>query len=100
MAAPGTAVPGTVVPVGSLASPGGAQGISGSGAVTTTVGSFTVPAVGATTPVTVVDAFWITQGQMVYVAGAGGTNLSGALQVTAINGNQLTLLNPTPPPAI
>jgi hypothetical protein len=112
MATPGQAVPGTVVSPGAIASPGGAQGITGtvgptgnpgaqgpqgnpgSPAATTTVGSFTVPNVGATTTVTVGDASWISLGQMVYVANAGGSSLAGALQVTAKAGNQLTLLNP------
>jgi hypothetical protein len=78
----------------------GATGTNGLDSVTTTSASFTVPAVGATVTVNVANASWITLGQMVYVQGAGGTNLSGALQVTGISGNQLTLLNPNPPPAI
>jgi hypothetical protein len=56
--------------------------------------------VGSTTTVTVTDASWITVGQMIYVANAAGAALSGALQVTAIAGNTLTLLNPASPPAI
>jgi hypothetical protein len=80
--------------------PTGGQGPAGLDAVTTTSGSFTVPPVGQTVIVNVVNAAWIALGQMVYVQGAGGTNLSGALQVQAISGNQLTLLNPVSPPAI
>jgi hypothetical protein len=118
MATPGQAVPGTVVSPGSLTSPGGAQGTVGTigpqgvqgpvgpvgpPAVTTTSGNFTVPNIGATTTVTVLDASWIVQGQIVYIANAGGGSLAGALQVTAKTGNQLTLLNPatvsTLPPA-
>ena len=112
MATPGQAVPGTIVSPGAIASPGGAQGITGGvgppgntgvqgpqgnpgvPAATTTVGSFTVPNVGATTTVTVGDASWIALGQMVYVANAGGGTSAGALQVTGKAGNQLTLLNP------
>jgi hypothetical protein len=107
--APGQAVPGTVVVGGSLASPGGPQGTTGSigpigntgpvgppgpAAATTTVSSLTVPNTGATTTVTVGDASWVTVGQMIYIANAGGSSLAGALQVTAKNGNILTLLNP------
>ena len=118
MATPGQAVPGTVVSPGSLTSPGGAQGTvgvigpqgvqgpvgpTGPPAVTATSGNFTVPNIGATTTVTVLDASWIVQGQIVYIANAGGGSLAGALQVTAKTGNQLTLLNPatvsTLPPA-
>jgi hypothetical protein len=115
MATPGQAVPGTVVTSGAATVPAGAQGTigvtgltgapgaqgaPGSPASTTTSGSFTVPAVGATTTVTVGDASWITVGQMVYVANAGGSSLAGALQVTAKTGNQLTLLNASPPGGI
>jgi hypothetical protein len=109
MAAPGQAVPGTVVTGGAFASPGGPQGTvggvgpqgpqgntgaSGPPASTTTTANFTVPNIGATTTVTVLDASWIVPGQMVYVASAGGGTSAGALQVTAKTGNSLTLLNP------
>jgi hypothetical protein len=59
-----------------------------------------VPAVGATTTATFVNASWTTVGEMIYVTGAGTGGQAGVLQVTAIAGNQLTLLNPVPPPAI
>jgi hypothetical protein len=76
----------------------GAQGPPGNAATTVSAG-FTVPAVGSTVVVTVVDASWIVVGQMVYVDQAGGgPGQAGALQVTAKTGNQITLLNPTPPP--
>ena len=115
MAAPGQAVPGTIVTGGAFASPGGPQGTvggvgpqgpqgntgaSGPPASTTTTANFTVPNIGATTTVTVGDASWISVGQMVYVANAGGSSLAGALQVTAKVGNQLTLLNASPPGGI
>lgn len=112
MAAPGQAVPGTIVTGGSIATPGGPQGTVGSvgptgptgptgpqgtpgtSAATLTVSSFTVPNVGATTTVTVGDASWMSIGQMLYVATAGGSSSAGALQVTAKAGNVITLLNP------
>jgi hypothetical protein len=50
--------------------------------------------------VTLNDASWVVVGQMVYVAGAGAAGGAGALQVTAVTGNQITLLNPTPAAAI
>jgi microcystin-dependent protein len=51
--------------------------------------------------VTVNNAAWVVNGEMLYVDTAGGgPGQAGILQVTNINGNQLTLLNPQPPPAI
>jgi hypothetical protein len=82
-------VPGPSGPPGAPGSPGnpGPSGYS-------TVQSFTVPAVGSTVVVTVADSSWMAVGQMVYVAGANGSGQAGALQVTNIAGNQVTLLNP------
>jgi hypothetical protein len=97
------AVPGTNVPSGSGVSPGGAQGVAGVAgyAYSVTASSpFTVPAVGQTVVVTVADASWVTAGQVVNVAGAAGSGIAGSFQVQSVNGNQLTLLNPTPAPAI
>jgi hypothetical protein len=115
--------PGTVVASGSLIGPAGdqgpqgvqgvqgavgpqgnqgIQGITGQAAFTTTSSAFTVPAVGSTTVVTFVNVAWVTIGELVYVdqAGGGGAGSPGVLQVTAINGNNVTLLNPTAPPTI
>jgi microcystin-dependent protein len=50
--------------------------------------------------VTVSDGSWVIAGQMVNVAGAAGSGVAGAFQVQSVSGNQLTLLNPTPAPAI
>lgn len=91
------AIPGTVVPIGSLTSPGGAQGVGG---IATTTAAFTVPPVGSTATVTVTSTSWAMVGEFVYVAGAGGSGQGAALQITAISGSQFTLLNPQPPPAI
>src|ERR1700741_4837413 len=98
------ALPGTVIPSGNLIAPGGGQGIQGIQGIqgpppmTTTSGSFTVPAIGATTTVTVADASWMILGQPLFFDTAGGgTGLAGTLVVTAKSGNLLTLLNPTPP---
>jgi hypothetical protein len=94
----GSAVPGTVVSSGSLVTPGGDAGVN---AFNLTSGSFTVPAVGSTVNVTLNDASWVVVGQFVYVDQAGGgVGQAGLMQVTAKTGNQLTLLNPTIPPAI
>jgi hypothetical protein len=70
--------------------------INALGTSTTTTGaSFTVPASGSTTTVTVVDASWIIPGQPLYFATAGGgANLPGYLIVTAKAGNLLTIQTP------
>jgi len=78
----------------------GPTGAAGLNAFNVTSGAFTVPAVGSTVTVTLNDASWVVVGQDVYVAGAGGVGQAGWLQCTAKTGNQITLLNPTPPPAI
>jgi hypothetical protein len=74
--------------------PGGGVGPPGAAAWTTNTASFTVPSSGSTVNVNVVNAAWVAVGEMVYVAGAAGSGLAAAMRVTAINGNQLTLLTP------
>jgi hypothetical protein len=88
-------------PSGPIGPPGltGPQGVNSF--TTTALSVFTVPVVGSTTTVTVADASWIIVGQLLYFDTAGGgTGHAGALLVTAKAGNVLTLLNPTPPPAV
>jgi microcystin-dependent protein len=93
-------IPGTTVPAGSQVSPGGPLG-TGINAFNETASQFTVPPVGSTAVVNLNDASWVVAGQIVYVDQAGGGPGSpGILQVTVKNGNQLTLLNPQPPPTI
>jgi hypothetical protein len=98
------AVPGSNVPSGAAVSPGGAQGVAGvtgTPAWSTNTAGFTIPNVGSTVSVTVADASWIVAGEMVYVDQAGGgVGLPGVLQVQSKSGNTLTLLNPSPAPAI
>ena len=94
----GPANPGTVVPSGSLFTPGGAAGPIGGNAWALSSGSFTVPAIGATNTITLVDASWVAVGEYVYVAGSDGSGGAGALQVTAKAGNVVTLLNPVVAP--
>lgn len=77
--------------------PQGPAGPAGNAAWTTTTTSFTIPAIGFTGTVNVVDASWVAVGEMVYLSGAGGPTLAGAMQVIAKTGNQLTLLTPSPP---
>jgi len=93
--------PGTVIPSGSLFTPSGSIGPAGLNAFSTSTASFTVPAIGATANLTVTDASSFLVGELVYLDQAGGgVGLPGILQVTAKAGNTLTLLNPTPPPAV
>jgi hypothetical protein len=47
--------------------------------------------------VTVQNASWLVLGQYLEVQTAGGTSVSGTLQVTNISGNNVTLLNPSIP---
>jgi collagen triple helix repeat protein len=82
---------GTVGPTG----PTGPQGVAGNDSFSTLTAAFTVPPVGSTVVVTMANAAWLVVGEMINVAGAGGSGQSGSLQVTAINGNQVTLLNPS-----
>jgi hypothetical protein len=82
------------------AGPAGATGAAGKSSFNTTSTAFTIPAVGATTTVMLADTSWAVIGEVVYIAGAGGGNLAAPLQITAINGNTLTLLNPATSPAI
>jgi hypothetical protein len=67
---------------------------AGINAFTTTTSAFTVPASGSTTTVNVVNASWIVVGQVLYFLGAGGAGLAGAMIVTAIAGNTLTIKTP------
>lgn len=61
---------------------------------TTTAGSYPVPAQGSTVVISMGTPYvWIQNGMVLYIAGAGGTNIAGALTVTALNGNQITCRN-------
>lgn len=92
----------TLVPSGSLVSPGGQQGVPGAKGVvsaTTNTAAFTVPAVGSTVTVSVVDASWPVIGEYLWVQSAGGDpNTPLAMQVTAttVTPPTITLLNPVP----
>jgi hypothetical protein len=74
--------------------PGGGVGPAGLNAFNTASTGFTVPASGSTVNVTLGDASWVTVGQMVVVAGAGGPGVAGTMFVTAKTGNQITLQTP------
>jgi Collagen triple helix repeat (20 copies) len=87
---------GTTGPAGAQgpSGPTGATGTPGLNAYNATAGGFTVPPTGSTTVVSLNDASWVIVGQLLYIDQAGGPGQAGTLQVTAKNGNQLTLLNP------
>jgi hypothetical protein len=69
-------------------------GNPGSPAFTTTAANFDVPAVGGSVVVTMVDASWVTIGQMVVVETAGGGPANAySFKVVAKAGNQVTLQN-------
>jgi microcystin-dependent protein len=68
--------------------------LNGKNAFTTSAVVFTVPPVGQTVDVTLVDATWVAIGQMVAVQTAGGSpTAAGSLQCTNKVGNVVTLLN-------
>jgi microcystin-dependent protein len=94
---------------GSLVSPGGPQGIpgptgsqgpvgvtgpNGQPSFTRTTAQFTVPVVGSTVSIAVVDSSWLVGGEFVWVDTAGPAGTGGAGQITGKSGNNLTLLNP------
>jgi phage baseplate assembly protein W len=87
-------IQGPVGPEGPEGDPG-PIGPTGQPAWSTVTSGFTVPAVGNTITVTLVDASWATVGEVVYVEGANGGGQAGPLQIQAKSGNNLTLLNPT-----
>jgi len=91
--------PGPTGPSGPTGSTGatGSQGNPGINAYSITQAGFTVPAIGNTVTITVADTSWLTVGEYIYIAGANGSGQAGALQVTAIAGSQVTLLNPSAP---
>jgi hypothetical protein len=92
-----TAVPGTVVQVGSTVGPGGDTGVAGTQglpAYSFTTGSITIPAIGSTVAAPLQSVTWANVGDMVSIQGGGGSGQSGNLQVQSIAGNTLTLLNP------
>jgi len=86
-------VPGPVGPQG-IQGTQGFLGNPGENAFSTTTAVFTVPPIGGNVVVTVADPDFMTIGEYVYVAGSNGSGQAGALQITAIAGNQVTLFNP------
>jgi hypothetical protein len=87
--------PGPVGPQG----PQGPAGNPGENAFSTLSTGFTVPAVGNSVTVTMADTSWLAVGEYIYIAGANGSGSAGALQVTAISGQNVILLNPIPGPS-
>jgi hypothetical protein len=71
----------------------GPTGATGAAAHTLSAVDFTVPPVGSTVDVTVLDASWVVHGEVLWIDTAGGPGAGGTLVVTAKSGNTLTLLN-------
>jgi hypothetical protein len=68
-------------------------GAPGTPAWTLSTTGFTVPPIGSTANITVEDPTWVTVGEMVYIEDAAGSGNAAPFRVTAIAGNQLTILN-------
>lgn len=102
----GNYAPGSNVPSGAAVLGVGPQGPTGSqgaigpagpvgpNAYTTLTSSFTVPAPGASAVAQVGNSAWIVLDAYIWLAGAA-PNVAGIFQVTAINVNAVTLLNPS-----
>jgi collagen triple helix repeat protein len=93
---PGSQGPtGATGPAGAPGSAGatGSQGPAGLNAFSRTSANFTVPNVGSTVNVTLLDASWIVTGQMLWIDQAGGPGVGAPMRVTAKTGNQVTLRN-------
>jgi hypothetical protein len=71
----------------------GPQGIQGVNAYTTATAPFTVPAIGSTVVISVANASWMVVGELLWIANAGGGGQAGQMQVQAVAGNSVTLLN-------
>lgn len=102
LAGGGTANSGSLVsPAGSTGpvGPAGPAGPAGSGApgqpaYSHTSANFTIPTVGNTVTATLANASWLVAGAFVWVDTAGASGQGADMQVTALAGNNVTLLNP------
>jgi hypothetical protein len=89
-------------PEGAPGSPGlrgppglpGIDGAPGIPAYTFSTTAFTVPAIGDSITVDVQEPSWMTLGEWVWIEGADDGTYAGQMQITAISGNTVTLLNP------
>jgi hypothetical protein len=73
--------------------PTGSTGPAGANAYTTLTSNWTVPAPGSSSNAQVASSAWMALNQYIWLAGAAPGS-AGQFQVTAINGNLVTLLNP------
>ncbi len=81
------------VTVSSVAGATGPTGPAGQAAYTLSTAGFTVPVVGSSVTVSVVDTSWVAIGEVLYIQDAGGSGIAGAMQVTAKAPTSLTLQN-------
>ena len=63
-------------------------GPAGENAFTYTAGSFTMPAMGLSVVVAMLDALWIVPGQTIFIQDAGN------MTVVSVSGNNVTVSNP------
>lgn len=84
-------VPATVV--GGGGGTVGPPGPAGQPAYTLSTTGFTVPAVGSTVTVSVVNTSWVALNEILWIQDAGGPGVAGPMQITAITPTSLTLLN-------
>jgi hypothetical protein len=106
------AIPGSIVAVGKLMTPGGAAGptgpvgppgsaggagVAGLNAWTTVItAGFTVPAYGANVTINVADTSWMAIGEWLYIDDAAGTGSAGQLVVVSKTPTTAVLVNPSP----
>jgi microcystin-dependent protein len=76
------------------AGPAGAVGATGQPSYSRTTANFTVPSIGNTVSAALTNTSWLVNGAFVWVDTAGSSGQGGAMQVTGISGNNITLLNP------
>ena len=84
--------PGAVGPAGPPGSTGPA-GASGQPAYTLSTAGFTVPAVGLSITIPVLDTTWPAICEIVWIQDAGGPGVAGPMQITGKTATTLTLLN-------
>jgi hypothetical protein len=80
---------GTLVAVGGAAGANGATGPTGLSAYDATSAAFTMPAAGASVPVTITSTAWLGTNQVVYIAGAGYMSVATILSATQFNAQNL-----------
>jgi hypothetical protein len=81
------------IAVSSGAGPAGPAGTNGQSAFSFSTAGFTVPAIGATVTVPMINTTWAVLGEVLYVQDANGPGVAGPMQITGITANSITLMN-------